>query len=128
MFEPAILLINCIMKKIFILLSACFIMLSCAKDDTTYRANVTVLSLSGIPIPNANIKLSVPVDGANEFFTSTNQDGRASFEVKAKAYYDVKTWRGSFRGCGYVEFQEGETVEQIVYIRTFSDPLNICFD
>lgn len=103
-------------------------MLSCGKENTSYRANITILSLSGIPIPAASVKLTVPVINANEFFGTTDQDGRISFEVPAKAYYDVWTWRGSFRGCGYVEFKEGESVEQIVYIRTYNDPLNTCFD
>ena len=128
MFEAAILLINCIMKKIIILLSACFLMLSCAKENTTYKANITVMSLSGIPIPNAAVKLTVPVVNAREFFDYTDQDGRVSFEVPDKAYYDVWTWRGSFRGCGYVEFIQGESVEQVVYIRPYGDPLNTCFD
>jgi len=128
MFEPAILLINCIMKKIIILLSACFLMLSCAKENTTYKAIITVKTLNGIPIPNANLKLYVPVDPSNEFFTQTDENGQSEFEVPAKAYYDIKTWRGTFRGCGYVEFIEGETVEQTVFIRTFGDPLNSCFD
>ena len=116
------------MKKIIVLLSACFIMLSCAKDVDTYKATITIKSLGEIPIPNANVKLYVPVDRAREFLGTTDQDGRVSFEIPAKAYYDIRTFRGTFRGCGFVEFINGETVEQTVYIRSWGDPLNTCFD
>lgn len=128
MFEPAILLINCIMKKIILLLSACFLMLSCAKENTSYKATITIMSLSGIPIPNANVKLYVPVDRSREYVSTTDENGQKTFEVPAKAFYNVKTWRGSFRGCGFVEFVEGENVHKTVYIRTYGDPLNTCFD
>ncbi len=83
---------------------------------------------SGIPIPNANVKLYVPVDRSREFLSKTDENGKKTFEIPAKAYYNVKTWRGSFRGCGFVEFVEGENVQKTVYIRTYGDPLNTCFD
>lgn len=116
------------MKKLILLLSTCILMLSCAKENTSYTASITIKTLNEIPIPNANVKLTVPVLGSNEFFGQTNQDGRISFEVPAKAYYNVKTWRGTYRGCGFVEFVQGENVEQTVYIREFGDPLNTCWD
>lgn len=128
MFEPAILLINCIMKKIILLLSACCLMLSCEKENNTYKATITVMSLSGVPIPNANIKLDVPVNGSREYLSTTDENGQKTFEVPSKAYYNVKTWRGTYRGCGFVEFVEGEDVQKTVYIRTYGDPLNTCFD
>ena len=116
------------MKKLILLLSACYIMLSCAKENETYKATITVMSVGGIPIPNANLKLYVPVDRSYEFLSTTDENGQKTFEVPAKAYYDIKTWRGTFRGCGFVEFVKGEHIYQTVYIRTYGDPLNSCFD
>jgi hypothetical protein len=116
------------MKKILLFISACFLMLSCKKVENTYKAEITIKTENEIPIPNANVRLDVPVDGAELYFTQTNEDGVAFFEIPAKAFYDVKTWKGTWRGCGYVEFIKGETVKKTVYIRTWGDPLNTCWD
>ncbi len=116
------------MRKILIILSVCFLMLSCNKKDNTYRAELRVVTLSGIPIQNASIKLFVPNPTATEFYTITDDDGKAYFEIKAKAFYDVKTWKGTYRGCGFVEFKKGELVTKDIIIRTWGDPLNTCFN
>jgi len=116
------------MKKVLIFLSACFIMLSCANENTSYIAQITIKTTAGIPIPNASVKLTVPVDGSNSFYGLTDENRMISYELKAKAYYDVKTWKGTWRGCGYVEFKKGETVAQTVFIRPYGDPLNTCFN
>jgi len=115
------------MRKILIILSVCTLMLSCEKPDDRYRAKLRVVTLSGIPIPNASIKLYVPNPEAEEFFLTTDIDGFARFEIKAKAFYDVKTWRGTYRGCGFVEFKKGEYVTKDIIIRPWGDPLNSCF-
>lgn len=116
------------MRKILIILSVCTLMLSCKKEDTRYRAELRVVTLSGIPIPNASLKLYVPNPEANEFYVKTDEDGKALFEIKAKAFYDVKTWRGTYRGCGFVEFKKGELVTKDIIIRPWGDPLNTCFN
>ena len=99
-------------------------MAGCAKDDNSYKAQIRVVTTSGIPIQNCNIKLYVPVPNSNEFYEVTDSEGMADFEIDNKAFYDVRVWKGSWRGCGYVEFIKGETVIKDVYIRPWGDPLN----
>jgi len=115
------------MRKILIILSVCTLMLSCSKENTRYQVELRVVSLSGIPVGNASIKLYVPVPQAEEMFRTTDENGIVVFEIPAKAYYNVKTWKGSHRGCGFVEFVKGEYVKKDIIIRTWGDPLNSCF-
>ena len=109
-------------------LGATLLLIGCSREIETYKAQLRIVTEAGIPIQNCAVKLYVPVDNSNVLFDRTDDYGIVNFEIPHKAFYDVKVWKGTWRGCGYVEFLKGETVTKDVYIRTFADPLNTCWD
>ena len=115
------------MGKIFVFLAGCLILAGCTKVDNTYKAELRVVTTTGIPIQNCAVKLFVPVQESLVFYDFTDENGIVKFEIKNKAFYDVKIWKGTWRGCGYVEFMKGETVTKDIFIRTWGDPLNTCW-
>ena len=133
MFEFSAILVNkTMMKKIIALLFIGFLFASCEKKVDTYRAEIYVTTESGIPIQNALVKLTFP--GADDQSNSividqvTGIDGIARFEIKNKAFYDIRAWKAYFRGCSYVEFKKNETVRETVIMRNWDDPYNGCID
>ena len=116
------------MRKLIVLFAIPLIFTACGNQTDTYQARLRVVTESGIPIGNARVKLYVPVEGSIVLFDSTDVNGYVDFEIPNKAFYDVKTWKGSWRGCGYVEFMKNELVTKDIYIRPYADPLNTCWD
>lgn len=118
------------MKKIIVLLFLSFIFASCEKKTDFYKVEVQVVSESGLPIQNATVKLTVPIDDETlqDYSYTTGVDGKAFFELKNEAYYNIQSWKWYYRGCNYVELKKNETVKRTVVLRGWDDPYNGCLD
>ena len=104
----------------------------CYDRTPEYKAEFTVKNADGIPIQNALVRVFAPVDvapGSNapvDFYLYTNESGKASLTYGYKAFFEVHSQKGSFRGCTYIELFENETVQKTVILRAFNDPNNGC--
>lgn len=82
----------------FVLIFTAFSSSSCKKDKTCH-GTVTVLDTGDVPLGNATVRLAAPsVNGDVTYETTTDGSGKASFEVKLPAIFDVTATKATYPG------------------------------
>ena len=87
---------------------------------------ITVVNDKGVPIQNCSISLTVPVDGANEYYGKTDINGYIEFGSGLHVYYDVHVWKGLWEGCDFVEINPGKTTQKNIVIYPPGTAFNGC--
>ena len=116
------------MKRIIVVLISAVLLanVGCKKEEKVGSVGITVINEDGVPIQNAKVSLSVPVDGANEYYGKTDINGYIEFKSGLHVYYDVYVWKGIWEGCDFVEMKPGETYQKNVVIYPPNTTFNGC--
>ena len=116
------------MKRILVVLISVAVisLVGCEKQQELGVVGITVVNEGGIPIQNAQISLTVPVDGANEYYGRTDENGYIEFKSGLHVYYDVYVWKGIWDGCDFVEIKPGNSYQKEVIIYPPNTTFNGC--
>ena len=98
----------------------------CKKETAVGVVGITVTNEDGVPIQNSRVNLSVPVDGANEYFGTTDENGYIEFKSGLHVFYDVYVWKGIWEGCDFVEIKPGTSTQKNIIIYPPGTTFNGC--
>lgn len=101
---------------------------SCEKDTRLYTAKIIVTVNDTVRAQNALVHVFAPVEGSFiDYYIYTNNEGEANVQFKNKVVVDVVATKNPYRGCRFIEVEQGEQVE-VLDMKLFNDENNGCRD
>jgi hypothetical protein len=98
-----------ILLNFSLLLAFVFASSGCAKEETDYVLDLIVTTDDGdVRVSNAFVRVYAPVSNSFiDYYSFTNEVGELEYTFDNKVVLEIKSTKGSFKGCTFVEVEQG---------------------